>query len=195
MSTFYSREELLRIGFAAVGDDVHISRLASIHNPENMMIGSHVRIDDFCFLSGRITLRNYIHIPTASLFYGGPEGIVMDDFSAVSQRCTLIADSDDYSGQSLTNPTTSERFKSPITAPIHIKRHVIVGACSTVMPGVTIEEGCAIGAMSLVLRSTRPWTINVGAPCRELKERSKRLLELEKRFLSEERDAEALQQI
>jgi galactoside O-acetyltransferase len=169
MSTFYSREELLCVGFAAVGDDVHISRLASIHNPENMIIGSHVRIDDFCFLSGKITLYNNIHIPTASLLYGGPEGIVMEDFSTLAQRCTLIADSDDYSGNSLTNPTTPAKFKNPITSPIHIKRHVIVGACSTVLPGVTIEEGCAIGAMSLVLKSTRPWTINVGVPCRELK--------------------------
>jgi galactoside O-acetyltransferase len=193
MSTFYSREELLRIGFASVGDDVRISRLASIHNPENMTIGNHVRIDDFCFLSGKITLCSYIHVSTASLLYGGPEGIVMEDFSAVSQRCTLIADSDDYSGNSLTNPTTPARFKSPVAAPIHIKRHAIVGACSTVLPGVTIEEGCSIGAMSLVLKSTRPWTINVGVPCREIKARSKRLLDFERQFLSEEQNDKNLQ--
>ena len=43
---------------------------ASIYNPEMVRIGSNVRIDDFCMLSGEITLHNYIHVSAYSALYG-----------------------------------------------------------------------------------------------------------------------------
>lgn len=75
MDSFYTREELLAIGFASVGENVLVSRKTSIYGAENMNIGNNVRIDDFCFLSGKITLGNYIHIATATLLYGSAECI------------------------------------------------------------------------------------------------------------------------
>jgi acetyltransferase-like isoleucine patch superfamily enzyme len=39
------------------------------------------------------------------------------------------------------------------------------------MPGVILEEGTSVGAMSLVLKSTEPWSIYVGSPAKRLKER------------------------
>jgi acetyltransferase-like isoleucine patch superfamily enzyme len=53
------------------------------------------------------------------------------------------------------------------------------------MPGVTIREGCSIGAMTLVAKSTDPWGIYVGVPALRVKERKQDLLELEKKFLDE----------
>ena len=41
------------------------------------------------------------------------------------------------------------------------------------MPGVTIGEGSIIGANSLVLSDTEPWTIYVGNPARPIKIRNK----------------------
>jgi galactoside O-acetyltransferase len=187
LDSFFTREELLEIGFKSVGEEVYLSRKASVYGAENMEIGNHVRIDDFCFLSGKITLKNFIHIPASAALYGGPNGIILEDFSGIAQRVLLIADSDDYSGNSLTNPTTPPKYKNPIQGPIILKRHVIVGAGSTVLPNVILEEGTAIGAMSLVTKSTEPWSINVGIPSRKIADRSKKLLELEKEFLSENR--------
>lgn len=183
MSNYYSRKELLEFRFRSIGEDVLISRKASIYGSSDMIIGNHVRIDDFCFLSGQITLHNYIHIATASLLYGGSEGITMEDFSGLSQRVTVIADSDDYSGESLTNPMTPEKYKNLIELPVYIKKHVIVGTGTVILPGVIIGEGCSIGAMSLVAKSTEPWTINVGIPSKAIKKRSKKLLEFEQDFL------------
>jgi len=51
------------------------------------------------------------------------------------------------------------------------------------MPGVEVSEGSAIGANSLVIKSTEPWSINVGSPSRKIKERSRDLLNLEKKYL------------
>ena len=67
---FLSKYELLSIGFKEIGDNVLISDKASIYSPELMSIGSNVRIDDFCILSGNIVLHNYIHISAFSVIYG-----------------------------------------------------------------------------------------------------------------------------
>ncbi|EAO54015.1 O-acetyltransferase (cell wall biosynthesis) [Bacillus thuringiensis serovar israelensis ATCC 35646] len=62
MNSFYSQEELKKIGFLSVGKNVLISKKASIYNPGAISIGNHVRIDDFCILSGKITIGSYSHI-------------------------------------------------------------------------------------------------------------------------------------
>ena len=51
MNSFYSKEELKEIGFKKYGENVLISRKTSIYNPEKIIIGNNVRIDDFCILS------------------------------------------------------------------------------------------------------------------------------------------------
>ena len=53
-----------------------------------------------------------------------------------------------------------------------------------VFPGVTVAEGCSVGAMSLVTKDTQPWGVYVGIPARRLKERKKDLLQFEKEFLA-----------
>ena len=62
MTTFMTREELESVGFLSLGCDVSISRLAAIHYPERIAVGDHVRIDDFCYLSGLITIGNHVHL-------------------------------------------------------------------------------------------------------------------------------------
>ena len=61
-NSFYSRNELNEKGFAFLGKNVLISKMASIYGANKMSIGNNVRIDDFCVLSGKIDLGNYIHI-------------------------------------------------------------------------------------------------------------------------------------
>jgi galactoside O-acetyltransferase len=190
-TSFMTEQELASIGFKSFGENVLISRKASIYGANKMEIGSNVRIDDFCFLSGRITLGSYIHLAVGCILYGSQAGITMEDFSGLSPRVTIHADSDDYSGESLTNPTTPEEFKAITHAPVRLERHAIVGSGCTLLPGVTLGEGTAIGSMSLVLKSTNPWTINMGIPCHEVAPRSRRALELEQAFLSSRPSATA----
>ena len=65
-----------------------------------------------------------------------------------------------------------------------MQKHVIVGTNSVVMPGVTLKEGTAIGAMSLVLNDTESWSIYVGNPVKKIKNRSKNILRLQRKFES-----------
>ncbi len=184
MSSFMSKEELLEMGFKSFGENVLISKKASIYGASNMEIGNHVRIDDFCFLSGKIKIGNYVHVATASMLYGGPAGIELGDFTGVSQRCTLIADSDDYSGESLTNPMTANEYKTPVQEKIVMEKHSILGASCTVLPGVVVGEGTAVGSMSLINKSLDGWGIYFGVPAKRAGDRSHKIEEHEKSFLN-----------
>ena len=62
MNTFYSENELQKLGIKSYGKNVLIGRNAILYSPESLEIGHDVRIDDFCILSGKITLGSYIHI-------------------------------------------------------------------------------------------------------------------------------------
>lgn len=185
MNSFYEREELLACGFKEVGDNVMVSRKASIYSPSKISLGSNVRIDDFCILSGKIQIGSYVHIAAYSALYGGDVGIFMDDFVNLSSRVSIYAISDDYSGDSLTSPLIMDKYKHLISKAVYIHKHAIIGATSVVLPGVTIQEGSSFGAMSLVLRDSEPWSIYVGIPARKIKDRNKKMLDLESDFLKE----------
>ena len=86
--SFYTREELDYLGIKEIGKDVLISKKASIYSPEKIKIGSHVRIDDFCILSGEIEIGNYVHISAYVALYG-KAGIKIGDFCGCSARCTI----------------------------------------------------------------------------------------------------------
>ena len=62
---------------------------------------------------------------------------------------------------------------------------MIVGSGCTILPGVTLAEGTAVGAMSLCKQSTEPWGIYAGIPARRIKERSRELLKLQKEYENE----------
>ena len=185
MASFYSQEELLKIGFHSVGEDVKISRNCSIYTPQKIDIGNHVRIDDFCIISGSINIGNYVHVAAACLLFGGDDGIVMEDFTAISSRSALYAESDDYSGCALSNPMVPEKYRKIYGGGIVMKKHSIIGTGCTVLPGVVIGQGCSVGAMSLINKSINSWGIYIGVPCHFVKDRKKDLLKMEQDLLKE----------
>lgn len=175
--------QLKSVGFKHLGDNVKIGSLVSIHRPEEISIGDNSRIDDFCAISGKITIGRNVHIAVHSSLIASSEELIMKDFSGLAFGCHLFTSSDDYSGKSLTNPTVPSKYKSITNGQITIGRHVIIGTSSIVFPGVDIADGCAIGALTLVIKSTTPWGIYVGNPARRIKERSKDLLVHEAQYL------------
>jgi acetyltransferase-like isoleucine patch superfamily enzyme len=183
-NTFYTQEEVEWLGFKSVGENVLLSRNAIVYNPANISIGNEVRIDDFAILSGTITIGSYIHIAQGCKLFGA-SSITMEDFSGISADVRVYSTSDDYSGESLTNPTTPSKYKKSVMAPVNIRRHAIVGANSTILPGVTLSEGCAIGAHSLVKGDTLPWGIYVGVPAKYIKRRFSTLLKWEHEMMED----------
>lgn len=181
---YLSKEQLINLGLKYLGDNVKISDKASLYNCNQISIDDNSRIDDFCVLSGNITIGKYVHIAPFCLVAGGEKGIIMEDFSGLAYHVQVFTQSDDYSGETLTNPTIPFQFKKELKKAIYIGKHVIIGAGSIIMPGVTVAEGCSVGAMSLLRKSTQPWGIYLGNPAIRLKDRKQNLLKLEQEFLA-----------
>jgi len=183
-SKYLDEGELRKLGFKSLGENVKISRSTKIYHPERIDVRSNVRVDDFSLLSpGKdgIELGNYVHI---SAYCGlvGKARIELKDFVGLSSRVYLYSSSDDYSGLSLTNPTVPNEYTDVESDPVIIEKHVILGTCATVLPGVTIGSSSAIGAYSLVNNDIPKGVIAVGQPCVEIRKRDLKHLELEKQL-------------
>lgn len=181
---FYSDEEMANLGFKRLGKNVRLSKLASIYNHDQIEIGDHSRIDDFCVLSGKVRIGRNVHIAVFCNLAGGELGITMEDFSGLAYGCNVFTQSDDYSGRTLTNPTVPDQYKKEIKAAITIGRHSIIGTQSIIFPGVHLAEGTSVGAMTMMTRSSEAWSVYFGCPGRKLKDRKRDLLELEAAYLS-----------
>jgi dTDP-4-amino-4,6-dideoxy-D-glucose acyltransferase len=182
---YLGRKEIDAIGFASVGHDVMISKLASFHHAAAITIGNNVRIDDFCVLSAGIAgieIGNFVHISVGAALIGAKR-ITLADFSGLSSHVSIYSSSDDYSGALMTNPTVPLPFRGGDHEEVFLGKHVIVGAGSVILPGTIIDEGVAIGALSLVNAHCEPFGIYAGTPAKRIKERSRELLKLENRLL------------
>lgn len=183
-TSFLAREQIEAIGFARVGQDVMISAHACFYGAERIELGEHVRIDDFCILSageGGIRIGDYVHIAPYA-FMVGQARIDMEDFTCLSWRAGIFSSSDDFSGLWMTNPTVPAIYRQPRHAPVRLARHALVGAGSIVLPGVTLGEGTAVGAQSLVIKDCEPFRIYFGVPAKPIKSRRRELLDLERRL-------------
>lgn len=181
---YLSEQQLEVMRFKRIGSNVRISDKASVYNPESIEIGDNSRIDDFCVISGNVTIGRNVHIAVFCNVAGGEQGVFLDDFSGLAYGCQVFSQSDDYSGRSLTNPTVPDEYKFETKASVRLERHVIIGANSIILPGVTIAEGSSVGAMSMVTKSTLAWSVYFGVPARKIKDRSKDLLKMEADYLS-----------
>jgi galactoside O-acetyltransferase len=184
---FYNYEELLKIGFKELGENVLISTKCSIYGASRISIGNNVRIDDFVVIStsnGEIKIGNNIHIAIYSSLQG--EGkIEMMDFSGISSRVAVYSSNADYSGNFLTNPNIPEEYTNTITKDVIFHKHSLVGSGSIIMPGVILHTGAVVGALSFVKNDCEEFSINVGNPAKKIKERSRKLLVLENKMIND----------
>jgi len=186
--THYTEDDLKGEGFRSLGRNVRIAKNCTIIGAENISIGSNVRIDGYCTLvatgAGYINLGSYIHIGGNCVLLAG-KGIVMDDFSGLSWGVQVFTKSDDFSGRYMTNPTVPEQYTGVKGGAVKLGRHAIVGSNAVILPKVTIGEGVSVGALSLVSKSLDEWGVYSGVPAKLIKQRSNKLLSLEKEFLNE----------
>jgi galactoside O-acetyltransferase len=171
-------------GFAFAGDRVAIDPTARVIGAERVSLGSNVRIDAFVVLSagaGGIVIGDYVHIG-AHGFLAGSARIQIEDFVALSGRVSIYSSSDEYSGEGMVGPTLPSDVRQVTNAPVTIRKHCVIGAGSVVLPGVTLAEGVAVGAMSLVRDDVGPFEMVAGIPAKRIGTRGRTVLELERRL-------------
>jgi galactoside O-acetyltransferase len=177
---FLSKEELNKIGFKSIGDNVLISDKASIYSPQNIEIGNNVRIDDFCILSPSTSLKigDYVHISCYASIIGGGE-IVLEDFVSISGRVSIYSSNDDYTGLRMTNPMVPKEYSGVKHGPVLIKKHSIIGCGGVVLPNTILNEGVSVGALSLLNGEYEEFSVYSGVPAVKIRKRQKRLLKYE----------------
>jgi len=132
----------LRIFGAKIGRSVHVYPKVDIWAPWN------IELKDNCGIGNGVILYS--------------QGkITIGRKTVISQGAHICAGTHDY---------TRPGFPL-VTGPIVIKDYAWIAADAFVHPGVTIEEGCVIGARSVVASDMPAWTICAGFPCKPIRER------------------------
>lgn len=185
-SDFYDTNDLIKMGFRSVGKKVLLHKSCIVVGVENIDIGDNVRIDGFtsivCSGNGFLKIGSHIHIGS-HCYLCASGGLIMEDFSGLAYGVKIHSMSDDYTGNALTNSTIPLEYKKITSGKVYIGKHSIIGSNTVIFPGVAISDGCSVGAMSLVTKNLDEWGVYFGIPVKRLKNRSKKLLQFEEKYL------------
>ena len=168
------------------GNNVVIGKTVRIRYPELVSIGDNVIIDDFTYISTALFVESNVHIASGCKLIGGKSAsITIGELSTLAPNVILAAGSDDYIA-GIASPLVSVEYKGNIQiGVIRLGCHCIIGANSTVLPNVVINDGAAVGAQSLVKSDVPAWELFAGVPARYLKKRNREeIIRLEKEWRS-----------
>jgi galactoside O-acetyltransferase len=167
---------------------IHSTAMMSPHariHATRLVVGKHSRIDDGVILTGDIEIGDYVHVAAYAVLTGRA-GIKVGSYTGISMYTSVLTGSDDFSGRSMVGPTVPVKYKPHLTAaPVVIGRNVMIGAHSTIMPGVTLHDGVAVGAYSLVKNDCEENALYAGAPAAFIKKRSLQMWDFVRRLEAE----------
>lgn len=136
------RAFVLRCFGAKVGKGVHVYPGVKIWAPWNLELA------DECGIANGAIIYN--------------QGMItIGKRAVISQGAHLCSGTHDY---------TKPGFPL-ITKPIYVADHAWIAADAFIHPGISIGEGCIVGARSVVTKNMPSWMICAGHPCRPIKER------------------------
>lgn len=104
-------------------------------------VGSRVTIGEYCYLAGH-------------------GGLVIGNNSIVAPHCCISA-----ANHIFDDVSAPIRFQGETALGICIGSDVWIGARTVILDGVSIGNGCVIGAGSVVTRSLPDYAIAIGSPC------------------------------
>lgn len=179
---YLSADELKVLGLVGYGSNVSIHKSCVIPNPSTVKIGSNTRIDAFTVLSAsHIEIGSYVHLGS-HVSIVGQAAVIIGNFCGLSHGSKIFSSTDDLAEEALTNPMVGE-YGATYSERVHMENHAILGAGSTIMPGVKVGMGAIIGAMSYVINDAMEFIIYGGVPAHYIKPRPRNLLNLERKLL------------
>lgn len=112
----------------------------------SLVAGENVRFGIGCSVFGKVEIGDNVMIAPGVVLAGGNHGIAREAGHMMFQAC-------------------------PQSLGIRIRDDVWLGANTTVLDGVSIGQGCIIGAGSVVTRDTEPYGVYAGNPARLIRYR------------------------
>lgn len=162
---FFRKARLIRLPF-----DIRNRR--NIKIGKNFTTGFGCRLEAFplndaneiCITIGEnVQINDYVHI-------GAVGSIVIGDNVLMASKI-YISDHNHGSYDELISdhPMSIPMERKAICKPVVIGNNVWLGESVCVLPGVTIGDGCVIGALSVITKSIPPYSIAVGSPAKVVK--------------------------
>tara|TARA_B110000003_G_C16654248_1_gene535672 strand:- start:5186 stop:5743 length:558 start_codon:yes stop_codon:yes gene_type:complete len=165
---FYSKEELLNIGFMEVGKETRISKKSVFHGITDSTIGDFVRIDDFSTIKGKVEIGNHVHISSFCSISGTGGAIKIGNFCGMSTHCAFFTAIEDFINPTLTSPSINSEFSTAICGDILMEEASKLGSGCILLPNITIGFGASVSAMTIVSNNVREGAI-VGPKARHFK--------------------------
>ncbi len=122
------------------------------------------------FFQGNIELGNKVVIGRHATFLSTGAKLSIGNNVLIGPNCTIVTG--DHQINQIGKYIFDVINKTEICdLDVTIEDDVWIGANVTILKGVTISKGSVIGAGSVVTKSTEPYSINVGNPCKKIKMR------------------------
>lgn len=140
-------------------------------SPRRFIVGDTVAFHPHTYISlghgpeAFLDIGHRSHFAAQCALYGGG-GLTVGPFCNVAAHTVLstVEHDPDTAGRPM---CLGVNRKAPIT----LVEDVWLGANVTVTPGVTIAEGCVVGANAVVTRDTEPRGVYMGVPARRVRDR------------------------
>ena len=165
---FYTKQELIDIGFVSVGEDTRISNKSVFHGIKDSSIGDCVRIDDFSTLKGKVTIGNHVHISSFCSISGTGGSIDIRDFCGMSTHCAFFTAIEDFINPTLTSPSINADFSTAICGDIVMEEASKLGSGCILLPNITVGFGASVSANTIVSNNVKEGAI-VGPRSRHFK--------------------------
>lgn len=108
-------------------------------------------------------------------------GIEFGKFCSIGPNLKIIGHNHDYNYPAVQNTVYRKYFGKPhpvspnsdvyCKGKVKIGNDVWMGEDVVILSGVTVGDGCCIGARSVVTKNLKPYMICAGTPCKEIKKR------------------------
>jgi acetyltransferase-like isoleucine patch superfamily enzyme len=140
----------------------------TVEGSQNVHIGTRTRIGRRSFMKtdgrGRIEIGENVTVNDGATIVAY-EGVTIGDHTMIGEYVTIRdANHGTRRGELI-------RTQPHDAAPIHIGRDVWIGRGACVLKGVRLEDGCVVGANSVVTKDVAANTCVAGAPARPIGER------------------------
>ena len=134
-----------------------------------IFLGQETRIESGAILwafGGFIRAGRNVFLGPQTIIYGHG-GVEIGDQTLISMRVTILS-----SNHSVPDRGKEIRHQADILLPTRIGRDVWIGAHAVILGGVTIGDGCVIGAGSVVTNDMPPYSVAIGVPARVVRTRT-----------------------
>jgi acetyltransferase-like isoleucine patch superfamily enzyme len=153
-----------------VGPNVSLGSSAKPLIPGSIEVGSQCELNQGVDLNpwgGKIRLDRKVWLGPYVVIYGHG-GVEIGEQSLISMHCTILS-----SSHTIPSEETFIRDMPDRLLPTKIGRDCWIGANAVILGGVTIGDGCVVGAGAVVTQDLPMYSVAIGVPARVIRKRSK----------------------